>query len=272
MTEIKQPAELVRLRDVALAAGKYLLREQDRIGSVDHKSTTELVTDIDREAEARIVAALAHAFPDDGLVAEEGSGSRGSSGRTWYVDPLDGTTNYVHGYPFYAVSLGCVAGDETVLAAVYAPYLDELYLAAAGVGAYLERPVVGGGRRLEPLKPVGLRDALLATGFPYVRDATVGRNTEYLRRFLLASCHGVRRGGSAAIDLCHVAAGKLDGFWELNLRRWDVAAGVLLVRETGGMATDFAGQAGALIGDEILAAAPGLHAQMRDILGERNHG
>jgi myo-inositol-1(or 4)-monophosphatase len=170
------------------------------------------------------------------------------------------------------VSLGCVDSAGPVLGAVYAPYLDELYLAAVGQGARLERPVAGVDLALPRRQPVSLQQALLATGFPYERDAVVGLNAELVRRFLMAPCHGVRRAGSAAIDLCHVAAGKLDGYWEMKLRRWDVAAGTLIARETGARVSDFEGVEGALSGASVLAAAPGLYEQMRAILAEVIHG
>jgi myo-inositol-1(or 4)-monophosphatase len=258
--------ELDLLREIVLPAGELLLQAEGRCGAIEYKSTTELVTDLDRKVEERLVRELARAFPGDAIMAEESGSSSGSSGRTWYIDPLDGTTNYVHGYPFFAVSLGCARGDSLVLGAVFAPYLDELYLAVSRHGAYLERPRQAQRRRLARREPIRLERALLATGFPYVRDETVVQNTEILKRFLLAQCHGVRRGGSAAIDLCHVAAGKLDGYWEMNLRPWDVAAGSLIACEAGAVVTDFAGAAGRPSGETILAAAPGLHTQMQQIL------
>ena len=258
--------EMDLLREIVLQAGELLLQAEGRCGAIEYKSTTELVTDLDRKVEERLIRELACAFPGDAIMAEESGSSSGSSGRTWYIDPLDGTTNYVHGYPFFAVSLGCARGDSLVLGAVFAPYLDELYLAARRHGAYLERPQQAQRRRLAQREPISLERALLATGFPYVRDETVVQNTEILKRFLLAQCHGVRRGGSAAIDLCHVAAGKLDGYWEMNLRPWDVAAGSLIACEAGAIVTDFTGTAGRLSGETILAAAPGLHTQMLQVV------
>jgi len=260
------PTDLRQLRDLILPVGQFLLSELGAIEQIDYKSATDMVTDIDRQAEEQLLTAITACYPDDGLVAEEGSGRPSVSGRTWLVDPLDGTTNFVHGYPFFAVSLGCADDERLWLGAVYAPYLDELYLAAAGQGAYLERPRTGSRLRLPQRQPVDLRKALLATGFPYIRDEVVTRNAEYVRRFLQAPCHGVRRGGSAAIDLCHVAAGKLDGYWEMKLRPWDCAAGTLLAREVGAVVTDFEGKAGLLSGDSIVAAAPGLQQTMREIL------
>jgi myo-inositol-1(or 4)-monophosphatase len=257
-----------QVRDLVWQAGQRLLSRQGHYGALDHKSTTELVTDLDREVEAELVRQLASIFPQDAVCAEEGTAHSGSSGRTWYIDPLDGTTNYVHGYPFYAVSVGCADESGPVLGAVYAPYLDELYVAAAGQGAVLERPQAGQSWAMSSRRPVTVRQALLATGFPYVRNEVVDQNTRLVRRFLLEGCHGVRRGGSAAIDLCHVAAGKLDGYWEMKLRPWDVTAGSLIALEAGARVTDFSGRSGLLDGESILAAAPALYERMLEILQE----
>jgi myo-inositol-1(or 4)-monophosphatase len=262
-----QTPELEQIRELALRAGDMLRNAEDRFGAVRYKSATELVTDLDRRVEDLVVAAIIASFPDDSICAEEGGQRSGSSDRTWYIDPLDGTTNFVHGYPFYAVSIACVRNGKLWLGAVYAPALDELYLAAGGAGAFLEFPRAGQRRRLPARKPVSLQHSLLATGFPYVRDGTVMRNLAYLRAFLLAPCHGVRRGGSAAIDLCHVAAGKLDGYWEMKLRPWDVAAGTLIAREAIVRVSDFQGEETAwLPGDSVLAAAPDLHERMLAII------
>ncbi len=265
-------AELERLRAVILPAGERLLAEQGRLREIAYKSATEVVTDLDRAVERQVVSALADLFPGDAVEAEEGGAVAGRSGRTWYIDPIDGTTNFVHDYPFYCVSMACARGEDLLLAAVYAPYLDELYLAARGGGARLERPRAGAGRPLAPRAPVAVNRALLATGFPYVRDALVARNAAYVQRFLMMGCHDVRRGGSAAIDLCHVGAGKLDGYWEMSLRVWDAAAGTLVAREAGAVVTDFDGRSGLLDGRSVLAAAPELHGVMLAALREDQGG
>ncbi len=264
--------QLFAARELALRAGGLLLERLGRAGLAEAKGGTEFVTEADRLAEELILEGLARRFPGDSVLAEESgaSGAGRPGGRTWYVDPLDGTTNFAHGYPFFAVSIACGDTDGPLLGVVCAPYLDELYLAHRGGGAVLERP---GHRQCVPLvrrAPVELERALLATGFPYVRDELVDRNTRLVRDFLKAPCHGVRRGGSAAIDLCHTAAGKLDGYWEWGLRPWDTAAGALIAREAGCRVSDADGTETAVPTASIVAAAPVLHeAMLRVIAAER---
>jgi myo-inositol-1(or 4)-monophosphatase len=258
--------ELAAIREVALAAGDLLLSNLGRLDRVDRKGGTELVTELDLRAEELIRSHVERLFPDDTVHAEESGATAGRSGRTWYIDPLDGTTNYVHGHPFFAVSVGLVDDAGPRLGLVFAPYLDELYTGTRGGGATVERPRAGTSRALKRRSDLEIEQALLATGFPYQRAALLDRNIEYVRRFLRARCHGVRRAGSAAIDLVHTAAGVLDGFWELGLRPWDVAGGTLIAREAGCLVTDLAGEPKDLTWEEILAAPPGLHERMRAVL------
>lgn len=268
-------AEAVRLREIALAAGAIQQDGRGHRRDIAYKSATDMVTDVDRRVEAFLFERFGEDFPRDGVRAEEGTARAGDSGRVWHVDPLDGTTNYVHGHPFYAVSLGCADAGGPLLGAVYAPALDELYLARRGGGATLERPQRGEpARRLALTGPVALERALLATGFPYERGEVAALNCDLVKDFLLQPCHDVRRGGSAALDLCHVAAGRLDGYWEFRLQPWDVAAGVLIAREAGALVTDLDGDDDALHGRHVLAAAPGLHAVMLAIIraGAAGHG
>jgi len=262
---------LAVVRELALEAGRVLLAGMGHIGSIEYKGAVDMVTDLDRRVEQQLVEGLTSHFPDDTVLAEEGGGDQGNTGWTWYVDPLDGTTNFVHGHPFFAVSIGGASADGLQVGAVYAPYLDELYLATRDGGAVLERPRHETTCRLPRREPVALERALLATGFPYIREQLVDRNVEYLRLFLRANCHGVRRGGSAAIDLAHTAAGKLDGYWEMNLRPWDVAAGTLIARETGVTVTDFGGRNAEMLWQRVVAAVPGLHARMLEILQDEKH-
>ncbi|MBK6732835.1 MAG: inositol monophosphatase [bacterium] len=259
--------QLFCLRELVLAAGGLQLDCLGRIMQVEAKGATEFVTDVDRRVEELLLEGLAHDFPEDAVVAEESGLRTGSpGGRTWYVDPLDGTTNYAHGYPIFAVSAGCVGPDGLELGAVFLPYLDELYLAHRGGGAILERPRHGGSLPLETRRPVALEQALLATGFPYVRDQAVDRTLAAVGAFLKAPCHGIRRGGSAAADLVHVAAGKLDGYFELRLRPWDTAGGTLIAREAGAIVTDLSGAHVTVPDLGVVAAAPGLHARMLEML------
>ena len=259
-------AEMAAVRDLALQAGGILLDSLGKIEIIEQKTATEFVTDVDRRVEDMLIAGLNQRFPGESILAEESGSNPGDKSRSWYVDPLDGTNNFAHGYQFFSVSIACADADGLQLGAVFAPYLDELYLAEAGKGALMERPMHGITRSLERRQPVSLERALLATGFPYVRDEVVDRNTGLTRDFLKARCHGVRRGGSAAIDLVHVACGKLDGYWEWRLRPWDTAAGTLVARETGALVTDFSGHDVSIPTDHILAAAPTLHAHMLEIL------
>jgi len=265
--------ELFFVQELITAAGSMLLDSMGKVGVVSTKQATELVTDLDGRVEDFLLEGLAQKFPHDNFMAEESGDTAGSSGRTWYIDPLDGTTNYAHGHPFFSVSIACASDEKLLLGAVFAPYLDELYLAHDQGGAVLIRPRHGGiSKPLESLQPVKVDHALLATGFPYVRDDLVDRNTGHVADFLKAKCHGVRRGGSAAIDLVHVAAGVLDGYWEYSLRPWDSAAGTLIAREAGAIVSDISGRSQRLHFESILAAAPGLHVEMVKILASADEG
>jgi len=263
----KMSAELAAARDLALQAGTILLDSLGKVEKIEQKTATEFVTDVDHRVEDMLIAGILERFPGVAILAEESLSHEVPGDRTWYIDPLDGTTNFAHGYPFFSVSIAYGGPSGLECGVVFAPYLDELYLAQAGQGAGLERPRHGEMRALAPLQPVSMEQALLATGFPYVRDEIVDRNTMLVRDFLKARCHGVRRAGSAAIDLSHVAAGKLDGYWEWKLRPWDTAAGALIAREAGALVTDFSGADIQIPTAHILAAPPGLHDQMRNILG-----
>lgn len=260
--------ELTVVHRLAEAGGSFLLEHYGEVRQIDRKGAVDLVTDVDRRNEELLLEGLAAAFPDDTIEAEEGGARAGVSGRVWYVDPLDGTTNFVHGYSHFAVSIACCDDSGPLLGAVYAPYLDELYLAARGQGATEVRPRAGIERPLSRRTPVAFTDALLATGFSYQRDERIDRICELVRRCLRAGCHGMRRAGSAAIDLSHVGAGRLDGYFEVTLRPWDVAAGTLVSREAGCLVTDMQGAPDVLPHASVLAAAPGLHTVLCDIVKE----
>lgn len=261
-------SELNAVKSLALAAGEVIGERLHAVHVIDPKAGTEFVTEVDRLSEDLVLAGLAKLFPGEAVVAEESGAHPGEGGRTWYIDPLDGTTNFTHGYPFFCVSIGARDEHGLVLGAVCAPALGECFLAGRGLGARVVE--LNGGREtvLAPRTPVALKDALLATGFPYLRDELVGRNTDLVKAFLMAPCHGVRRAGSAALDLCHVAAGRLDGYWEFRLRPWDTAAGALVARECGVQVTEADGAACDLPFASILAAAPRLYEAMLAILRE----
>lgn len=250
---------LSKAREAALKAGAVLRDNIHGAREISYKGEINLVTEMDRRSERTVVAVLQAAFPDHGILAEEGTVIENSSGFRWIIDPLDGTTNYAHGYPNFAVSIGLERAGEVILGVVYDPMRDELFAAEKGRGASLN------GRTIRVSKADALIRSLLATGFPYDRATSEKNNLNYFRALLMAS-QEVRRSGSAALDLCSVAAGRLDGYWELKLHPWDVAAGSLIVREAGGLVSDFSGTRFSIHDKEILASNGIIHEQMIEII------
>jgi myo-inositol-1(or 4)-monophosphatase len=232
-----RPAVNVAVR-AARAAGAVILRYLNRVDSikVEEKARLDFASEVDRLAEAEIVRELRRAFPDHAIVGEE-SGASGKSDKVWVVDPLDGTHNYLRGFPHFCVSIGFLDHGDPVHGVIYDPLRDELYTASRGDGAFLN------DRRIRVSKREHLAGALLCTGFPFRQrqhlDAQLG-----MTRALLQDAEDFRRTGSAALDLAYVAAGRLDGFFEIGLKPWDMTAGCLLVREAGGHYCDFAGRDG----------------------------
>jgi myo-inositol-1(or 4)-monophosphatase len=222
----------------ARAAGQIILRYMNRLDSLEviEKQRHDYVSEVDKMAEAEIIRELKRAYPRDAILAEE-SGQIGKSRNVWVIDPLDGTHNYLRGFPHFCVSIALLEAGEPVIGVVYDPLRDELFTASKGDGAYLN------DRRMRVGKRENLGGALLATGFPYRQrrhlDAQIG-----MTRALLAEAEDIRRTGSAALDLAYVAAGRLDGYFEIGLYTWDMAAGCLLVREAGGRYCDFTGRDG----------------------------
>lgn len=243
----------------ALAAGEIQLSLLERLdeGAVRTKSSErDLVTEADVRSERAIVELLRGADPDAAIEAEEETSDDVAAGPRWFVDPLDGTVNFVHGIPMFGVSIARYDGPAPKLAVVHAPRLGETFVAAEGGGAWLfDRG--GAPRRLRVADPATLSDAILATGFPYRRGELAHSNLENFGRFFY-DVRGMRRMGSAALDLCYVAAGRLGGFWELHLSPYDVAAGALLVREAGGAVGDGDGGEDWLRGGSIVATGPRL--------------
>jgi myo-inositol-1(or 4)-monophosphatase len=250
----------------ARMAGEVLTRHNRQL-HVEYKDPGKhnLVSNIDLESEKVITGLIKERFPGHQILAEEGGllqqappGSEGLQYK-WIIDPLDGTTNYVHGFPFFCVSIGLECNGAVILGVVYDPFRNDLFYASKGSGAFLN------GQPIRVSKENELRRSLLITGFPYDFRENPGQIFSHFFQLSQAS-QGVRRTGSAALDLCYLAAGYFDGFWELNLSPWDVAAGSLIVEEAGGRVSGFNGEALSIYSKNILASNGQIHSQMADIL------
>ena len=249
-----RPAVNVAVK-AARAAGNIILRNLNRVEglAVEEKSRHDYVSEVDKMAEAEIIKELRRAYPNHGFLGEE-SGQKGKSDKVWIIDPLDGTHNYLRGFPHFCVSIAFRDHGDLVYGVVYDPLRDEMFTASKGDGAFLN------DRRIRVTKRETLQGALLCTGFPYRQRRHLGAQLD-MTRALLGEAEDIRRTGSAALDLAYVAAGRLDGYFETGLYPWDMAAGVLLVREAGGQCSDFAGKAGMpengnlIAGNHFVAAA-----------------
>ncbi|MEQ8821456.1 MAG: inositol monophosphatase family protein [Sumerlaeia bacterium] len=249
-------------------AGDCHLAHWRKLDKYEKKGAKDLVTEADEAAEAAVASAIRHRFPQDRILAEEGGeiGAEASAGgRLWIVDPLDGTTNFAHGLPLFSVSVGVQRDGETVAGGIFAPALGEMYLAGRGLGA------TRNGQRIGVSKVDTLEDSLLVTGFPYDRDRHIDWLMGTYGRFLLKT-QGVVRLGSAALDLANVAAGHLDGFYELNLKPWDCCAGALLVEEAGGRMSNFENESFDPFIPRLVASNGRIHAAMVDVLGKEPCG
>lgn len=249
--------------ELAREAGALLRGHVARVREIDHKGTIDLVTEADRASEALIAGRIREAFPRHRLIGEEGArGAQTSAVEAlpfgWVIDPLDGTTNFAHGYPHFAVSIALEHEGDPILGVVYDPMRDELFVTERGRGATLN------GEAISVSTPRELIGALLATGFPY--DLSRRGPSNALWDAFNGRCQGVRRDGSAALNLCYVAAGRLDGFWEQPLQAWDVGAGALLVREAGGTVTALDGGPFDLYDHQVLATNGHLHGPMLDVI------
>ncbi len=259
----------VELRDAASAfareAGAILLQGYGTVHAPEHKGVIDLVTEFDRRSETLLLARIRERFPDHAILAEESGMHDRSSRFRWMIDPLDGTTNFAHNYPFFCVSIGVECDGELVAGAVYDPTRDELFAAARGAGA------TRNGAPIHVSAIARIEDALLVSGFPY----TVRENPEAIMplfQAFLVRAQGVRRDGSAALNLCYVACGRFDGFWERHLSAWDMAAGVLMVREAGGTVTNMEGEAFAVDRREIIASNGRIQGAMEGIVREFGPG
>ena len=258
-----QPDYIPFATEVARGAGAILMRHYQRV-EVEYKGAFDTVTAADRAAERWVVDRIRSQFPAHSIVAEEGGGHAGESEFTWYVDPLDGTTNFSHGFPRFCVSIGVWGRGEGIAGVVYHPVHDDLYAAERGSGAYLNRA------RIRVSKQADFKRGLYATGFPSSIRHT-NPNMHYLHQ-VAVSTHGARRTGSAALDLCSVAQGHLEGFWEIGLKSWDVAAGLVVLAEAGGQCCDFEGRPYRL-GDERIVATNGrVTADLLKLFGEVSGG
>jgi len=246
----------------AAKAGSHI---KERLGhsKIDYKGAFNLVTDVDQASEKMILEILRADFPDDSILAEEGGGSEKKTSRRWLIDPLDGTTNFAHSYPFFAVSIALEVDAEVVVGVVFNPISGELFSAQKGKGAFLNS---------EPIsvsQVPTVNESLLATGFP-PDSGNASQNNIAAFAAITHLCHGVRRDGSAALDLCYVASGRLEGFWEFKLAPWDIGAGSLIVREAGGLTTDVDGSPLKLETGHILATNGKIHNEVMQVIERVN--
>ncbi len=246
-------------KKAALASGEIQMEYLHQEKKVEFKGAINLVTHVDKLCEKEIVSMIQGAFPSHDIMAEEGTGVRKHSDYKWVIDPLGGTTNYAHAYPLFCTSIALEYKGEIVVGAVYEPNLKELFLAEKGKGATLN------DKRIHVSKTSKLDQALLATGFAYNVKEVKNNNLNHFSNFIL-NARAVRRDGVAAADLCYLAMGRFDGFWELELQPWDLAAGFLMVQEAGGMVTDFRYKPFNIYMKEVLASNSLIHKDMARVL------
>ena len=245
----------------ARRAGELMIRQLNQLETlhVAEKSRNEFVTQIDRLAEEAIIEIIRDHYPEHSILAEE-SGASGDNEYQWIIDPLDGTTNYIHGFPVFSVSIAVAQRGELQHGVVYDPLRQEIFSASRGQGAQLD------GRKIRVSKRTGLQQALIGTGFPYRKNLEhIDRYLQMLKAVSLETA-GVRRPGSAALDLCYVAAGRVDAFWEIGLSKWDIAAGALMIREAGGRISDFRGTDQYLTNGNVVAGNPKVYAALSKLL------
>mgnify|MGYP001399754372 CR=1 FL=1 len=250
--------------EAAREAGAILLDRMEKGVTIEFKGVMDLVTDADRTAERAIVNRILTVFPAHQILAEEGGVLTSSdSPCKWVIDPLDGTTNYTHGFPSFCISIGLEVDGVIVVGVVFDPMREELFVAEKGKGATCN------GQRIAVSKVASLNHALLVTGFSYdVRQDKTDNNFNFFRGFVICA-QGVRRTGSAALDLCYVAMGRFDGFWEMKLAPWDVAAGSLMVAEAGGVISSFAGNPFSVYSSEVLASNGLIQHEMLRVLADQ---
>ena len=256
---MKPDKYLMASEEAARKAGRLLKENINKSNEIYYKGAVDLVTPFDTKAQRTIFDHLSSFFPDHDYLAEEGLSQNKGAEMRWIIDPLDGTTNYAHHYPVFTISIALERKSDIVLGLVYDPMREEMFSALKGKGAFLN------GKKISVSDIDELDKSLLATGFPYDVRISHKNNILHFNNFIIRA-QGIRRCGSAAMDLCYVACGRYDGFWELKLKPWDTAAGVLIVREAGGQVSDFRGGEFSISGSEILATNGSIHQQMADIL------
>ncbi|MBM4206464.1 MAG: inositol monophosphatase [Gammaproteobacteria bacterium] len=242
------------------SAGDIILRSSDNIGKlkIDQKGKNDFASEIDRAAEREIIHIIKTAYPDHAILAEE-SGQHEGNDFIWIIDPLDGTTNFLHGFPQYAVSIALQVKGRLEVAAVYDPLRDELFTARRGGGAMLN------SRRIRVTSQNSMKGALIGTGFPFKTDLHLDAYVGMFKAISMQAA-GIRRAGAAALDLAYVAAGRMDGFWEIGIMPWDMAAGILLIKEAGGVVTDFSFNDNYLSSGNVIAGSPKMHQLLYQLI------
>lgn len=243
-------------------AGKILIKNLGKVKQIDYKGIVNIVTEIDKLSEKTIIDIILKKFPHHEILAEESKEKYNSSKYKWIIDPLDGTTNYAHGYPVVCISIALEIEGAIMMGLVYDPFRDELFYAEKGKGAYLNN------KQIHVSKTDKLIRSLLSTGFAYNVRVTKNNNLVHFCKFSLMA-QGVRRDGSAALDFCYTAMGRFDGFWEMNLSAWDMAAGSLIVEEAGGRITDLKGNNFSIYNKNVVASNSIIHDEMLGVIAEK---
>lgn len=251
--------EMETARSAAMKAGSVLKKLYGNISRISKKGEIDLVTEADLASEKVVIDEVKLDFPADMIISEEAGKQGDKSGRLWIIDPLDGTTNFAHSFPFFGVSIALQVENETVLGVVYNPVLDEFFEAEKGKGAFLNK------KTIKVSDKMSLKDSLIGTGFPYDVYEKPDVVLDYFKRMII-QVQGIRRAGAAAVDLCYVAAGRLDGFWEQGLKPWDTAAGSIILQEAGGIISDYKGNPYNPFLTTTLASTPGIHRKMLEII------
>ncbi|MBI3399279.1 MAG: inositol monophosphatase [Deltaproteobacteria bacterium] len=255
-----------RFKKTAIAgaknAGLLLKKNLGKVRFIEFKGVIDIVTEMDKKAEDLIIKTIKKEFPEHGILTEESAEQKSKSEYRWIIDPLDGTTNYSHGYPVFCLSMALEKAGEIILGVVYDPMLNELFTAEKDRGTYLNN------KRIKVSQIHELSTSLLATGFPYDVRTSSQNNLKHFSNFAVRA-QAIRRAGSAALDMCYVACGRFDGFWEMKLKPWDTAAAMLIIKEAGGIVTDFRGKRFSLYSGETLASNGLIHDEMIRVLQGR---